>query len=163
MLCPVGGVGVEVVGRDAIGHSDGGDDLRATGCGGSDQCRLARRCDSSSGDGASGDGEACVAWRMVTAAGPGAGRRAAPRLCERDGRAGVVRALALPAHRPLRVASATAGAYRRHVSASPERSLSPVSGVGAADRHAGGRRGDSLSRAAAPAQLYTPGPVGGRR
>jgi hypothetical protein len=39
---------------------------------------------------------------------------------------------------------------RGHVSVGPERPLSPVAGVGAADRDAGGGQGDGVSGAAPP-------------
>ena len=80
LLCALVSVGLEVVGRDAIGPRCGCDDARATLCGVGGERGVSGLCDSGGVDGGTRHGEACVAEGVVADAAPGADRRAAPLL-----------------------------------------------------------------------------------
>src|SRR5512134_2197359 len=97
---------------------------------------------------------------MAADAAPGTKGGAAAVFWDRLSRSRLVCALALSAHRAVGLASGVTGQYGRELSAHEECSLSPVPGVGAADRHAVGGDRHGVSGAAPSAQLYAAGAVG---
>src|SRR6185503_20531710 len=105
-------------------------------------------------------GEACVARGMASHAPAGAGKGPSSLFRDCLSRSRLVCALALSTDRAVRVASAVANQYGRHVSASQECSLSALARVGAAARHAVGKRGHGVSGPEATAQLHVAGTVG---
>ena len=131
VFCAVVGVGLELVGRHAVGLSSGCDNVRPTVCGAGRQRRVPGLCDSGGVDGLTGHREACMARRMAADAAPGAGGRAPPLLCDCHGGSGLVCALVISAHRALGVASSVTDQYGRDVSARREFPLSAPSRVGA--------------------------------
>src|SRR5215468_5192398 len=135
LLCPLVGMGVELVGRAPAGTSRGRDDLGATVCGVGAECPLSRVCHSSGVDRAARRAETRLARGVVAHAAPGARSRAAALLRARLGRSGVVRPLVVSTYRAAGLASGlrinTGGTFRPATSTRyrPLRSFVPQPGT----------------------------------
>src|SRR5215468_11943148 len=144
LLCPLVGMGVELVGRAPAGTSRGRDDLGATVCGVGAECPLSRVCHSSGVDRAARRAETRLARGVVAHAAPGARSRAAALLRARLGRSGVVRPLVVSTYRAAGLASGVAHQYGGHLSARHQYPVSPIAQLRAAARHPVGWQGNRL-------------------